>query len=319
MLKKISIIFLVFAAIYLIATYFLSGLILFTPDRDIATVYQMNEERWNLDLDSLRNTLPGEEEVSFISPQDSITLNGWLYRPDTVRCGVIFAHGYSVNRANMLKYTPIFDSCGCALLLYDHRGHGTSAPEAFGSGGYHESTDFLAAHDFLKRETGLVDKQIGWFGESWGGATVLLAASRQDKLLPAWVVSESAYADWETAVMERGLKQYGEPLRFLSPGAFWWTGFRADFDFYDASPVAMAPKITVPTMIIHSATDQHTGAEQFDQLAAAIPAELLTANKYDWGAWHAHNIIWRREQYTNDVLAFIDLATGGEFCQIVDR
>ena len=122
----------------------------------------MNKNRWNIDLDSLRKTLPPQEEISFKSPYDGIDLKGWLFRPDSARCGVVMAHGYSMNRANMLKYAPVFDSCRCALLLYDHRGHGESAPEAYGSGGHHEATDLIAANNFLKETIWLPQERIVW-------------------------------------------------------------------------------------------------------------------------------------------------------------
>jgi dipeptidyl aminopeptidase/acylaminoacyl peptidase len=309
-MRKLLILLAVLLIAYLGITWFFSGLILHTPDRDVALVYQMNEDRWNIDLDSLRKTLPPQEEVSFVSPHDGIELKGWLFRPDSARCGVVMAHGYSMNRANMLKYTPVFDSCRCALLLYDHRGHGESAPEAYGSGGYHEATDLIAANDFLRETTGLPQDRIGWFGESWGAATVLIASGREDAPSPAWVVSESAYANWETAVMERGLKEYGNVLKALTPGAFAWTSLRNDFDFDAASPLLAAPNINVPVLLFHSSADTLTYPVQFDQLEAALQPEILTAHKLDWGAWHAHNIIWRRAEYTDIVMDFV-----GDWCE----
>lgn len=293
--------------LYLGVTFFFSGLILHTPDRDIATVYQMNEERWGLDLDSLMKTLPEAEDFSLQSTVDGSNLKGWLFRPDTVRCGVVFAHGYSVNRANMLKYAPIFEDCGCAMALYDHRGHGES-DDAHGSGGYHEATDLISVSEYLAKETDLTHDKIGWYGESWGGATVILAADRA-ATKPAWVVSESSYADWESAVMERGVKDYGSVLNLLAPGAFTWTGFRAGVDFDEVSPVKVVANLEVPLLIFHSQADTLTYPIQGDQLAAAAKPELTTFHSLDWGAWHAHNIIWDREQYTQMVLDFT-----GEWC-----
>ena len=309
-MRKLLVTLAVLLVLYLGVTWFFSGLILHTPDRDIATVYEMNQDRWGLDLDSLQRRLPPRQDVTFSSPVGGEALHGWLFRPDTVRCGVVFAHGYSVNRANMLKYAPIFDRCGCALLLYDHRGHGASAPEAYGSGGWHEATDLLAAHAWLRDQTGLPDARIGWFGESWGGATVILAAARAGAPRPAWVVSESAFADWESAVMERGLKDYGAPLKLLAPGAFAWTGLRAGVDFDAVSPLRAAAGVTVPTLVLHSSADTLTYPEQFDRLSAAFDPAVVTAHRLDWGAWHAHNIIWRRPEYTALVHGFM-----GDWCR----
>ncbi|MEM6772330.1 MAG: alpha/beta fold hydrolase [Bacteroidota bacterium] len=307
-MRKLLYFLIVLVALYLGITYFFSGLILHTPDRDLATVYQMNQERWGLDLDSLKQTLPAVADFTIESTVDGATLKGWLFRPDTIKCGVVFAHGYSVNRANMLKYAPIFQDCGCALALYDHRGHGQS-DEAYGSGGFHEATDLISVSEWLAKEVGLTHDRIGWYGESWGGSTVILAAERA-ATKPAWVVSESSFADWESAVMERGLKDYGNGLKLLAPGAFTWTGFRAGVDFDAVSPVKAVSNLAVPLLIFHSRADTLTYPVQGDQLAAAANPDLTTYHPLDWGAWHAHNIIWNREAYTQKVLDFV-----GDWCE----
>ena len=295
-------------AIYVGVTYVFSNMILHTPDRDISTVYQMNKDRWNLDLDSIVNTLPDREAVDFASAYDGINLKGWLFGADSARCGIVFAHGYSVNRANMLKYAPVFRDCGCAMLFYDHRGHGES-DEAYGSGGDHEAMDLIGASAFLSEKTGLATDRIGWYGESWGGATVIIAAERAaDK--PAWIVAESPFADWYSAVMERGLKDYGNGLKILTPGAFAWTNYRDDVDFNKVSPLLAATELEVPLLLFHSQSDTLTGPEQSDRIAAAAPKDLLTYHPLDWGAWHAHNIIWRPEEYRGLVLDFV-----GKFCE----
>lgn len=307
-MRKLLYALVILTALYIGITYFFSSLILNMPNRDIATVYQMNQDRWNLDLDSLRKTLPPMEEMELESTVDGAKLKGWLFRPDTVRCGVVFSHGYSVNRANMMKYTPIFDDCGCALLLYDHRGHGESTI-TYGSGGYHEATDLITASEWLAKETGLTHDRIGWYGESWGGATAILAAERS-ATKPAWVVSESSFADWESAVMERGLKDYGEGLRILTPGAFAWTSYRAGVTFADVSPIKAVAELDVPLLLFHSQADTLTYPVQGDLLAAAAKSETTTYHSLDWGAWHAHNIIWRRDEYTGLVLDFV-----GDWCE----
>ncbi|NJC24557.1 alpha/beta hydrolase [Neolewinella antarctica] len=295
--------------LYLGVTYFFSGLILHTPDRDIATVYQMNKERWDWDLDSIVRTLPNQEEISFVSPYDGITLRGWSFTPEGFDCGVVFSHGYSMNRANMLKYTPIFRDCNCAMLLYDHRGHGAS-DEAYGSGGDHEAMDLIAASKLLQERTGLSMKGIGWYGESWGASTVILAADRATEK-PAWIIAESPFADWYSAVMERGLKDYGNGLKLLTPGAFAWIKIRDDVDFNKVSMLEAMPRLEMPMLLFHSQSDTLTSPEQSDRLAAAASKKgSFVYHPLDWGAWHAHNIIWRPEEYRNLVLNFV-----GDFCE----
>ncbi len=306
-MRKLLYLSVLLVALYLGITYFFSGLILHTPDRDIETVYALNMERWGLDLDSLVQTLPPTEDFTLESTVDGANLSGWLVAPDSIKCGVVFAHGYSVNRANMLKYAPIFSECDCAMVFYDHRGHGDS-DEAYGSGGHHEATDLITVSEMLAEKTGLTHDRIGWFGESWGGATVILAAAKA-ATKPAWVVSESSFADWESAVMERGVKDYGSMLNVLAPGAFTWTGYRAGVVFEEVSPVKAVANLEVPLLIFHSKADTLTYPIQGDQLAEAANPELTTYHALDWGAWHAHNIIWDREQYTRMVHNFT-----GDWC-----
>ncbi len=307
---------LIFLAVVLIAylgvAWYLSGLVLFSPDRSIATEYQMNRDRWGLNLDSVRQTMPHQRDFEFTAP-DGITLRGWWYspRPDSAACAVLFIHGYSTNRVNMIKYAPAFADCGCELVFFDHRGHGES-DEAYGGGGLTEAGDLLALHERVRQATGLPDDRIGWFGESWGAATALQAAGA-GRVNPAWVVAESPFSDWYSAVMERGVKEYGTPLKVLAPAAFRMAAYRGDVDFYAASPVQAAAKIQVPVLLLHSLADTLTEPAQSDLIAAAIRPDLLTYRPLDWGAWHAHNVVWRPKEYAEMVRAF----TAG-FCASTD-
>ncbi len=300
-----------FLLVYLGITYVMSGLVLDTPLRSLEESRTMGAERWHLNLDSLQAALPPPAEVEFANPTDGIVLRGWLFRQPDPSCAVIFSHGYHDNRVSMLKYTPYFDRCGCDLLLYDHRGFGESE-EAYATGGVNEAADLLAAHKFLARETGLSDDRIGWLGESWGAATVLLAAGR-GTVTPAWIVAESPFADWESAVVERGVRDYGPALALLTPGTFWWVSQRSGTDFYTASPLLAAERIDAPVLLLHSLSDTLTAPAQSDRIAERIRPELLTYHALDWGAWHAHNVVWRPRAYEELMMEFVVRVRPG-FC-----
>lgn len=298
--------------LYLAATYLISGMILHTPERSLQESRRIAIDRWKLPIDSLLEALPPPEEVTIDSPVDEVQLSGWYFDvngQEPADCAILFAHGYSDNRMSMVKYTPPFADCGCDMLLYDHRGHGQSS-EAYASGGINEATDLLAAHQWLRERTGLADNQIGWYGESWGAATALIAAGRYDTD-PAWVVAESPYADWETAITERGARMFGGVLAAITPGAFWWAEARGGFDIEEASPLRYADRIDVPVLLFHSLQDTLTAPEQSDLLAERIDPNYLTYHALDWGAWHAHNVVWRREQYYDLVGAAAGCPGGG--------
>jgi alpha-beta hydrolase superfamily lysophospholipase len=304
-MKKMFILLSVVLLLYLGITYFMSGLVLDTPNRSLAESYRIGTEQWRLNLDSLRAELPPVTEISFPSPVDGITLRGWYFRQaQPANCGIVLAHGYHDNRMSMLKYTPYFDRCGCDLLLYDHRGFGES-DEAYATGGVNEALDLQAAHRQLASRSGLSDSQIGWLGESWGAATAVQAAAAAGPE-PAFVIAESPYADWETAITERGVKDYGAALAYLTPGTFRWVGWRSEVDVTTASPEWAAAELNVPLLLFHSRQDTLTAPIQSDRIAARVRPDLLTYHALDWGAWHAHNVVWRPKEYEALLADFVN-------------
>ncbi|THH41315.1 alpha/beta hydrolase [Neolewinella litorea] len=310
-MKKVLVALAALLLVYLVITYLISERVLDTPNRSLEESYRIGTERWGLNLDSLRAALPPPEEVNITSPVGGLTQRGWLYRQDSSRCGIIMAHGYNDNRMSMIKYTPYFDRCGCDLLLYDHRGFGES-DEAYASGGVNEAKDLLAAHAWFGAETGLPGDRIAWLGESWGAATVLLAAAEGTTNL-AFVVAESPFADWHSAITERGVREYGPILSVLSPGTFQWVNFRGGVPYASASPVEAADKIAVPVLLFHSRADTLTAPEQSDRIAERIRSDLLTYHALEWGAWHAHNVVWRPQAYVALLENFVQQKAPG-FC-----
>ena len=299
--------------LYLGITYYLSSLVLDTPNRSLEESYGIATGQWHVNIDSLRQELPPAENISFTSPVDGIALRGWYFkRPGGATCGMVLAHGYHDNRMSMLKYTPALQNCGCDLLLYDHRGFGDSE-ESYGSGGINEATDLLAAHAFLRSQSGLSDAQIGWLGESWGAATALLAAGR-GSVQPAFVIAESPYMDWATAITERGVRDYGPALSIFTPGTFRWVAFRNGTDFHAASPLRAVERIAAPVLLLHSKQDTLTSPDQSERIAERIHPELLTYRALDWGAWHAHNVVWRPREFADLVQNFIR-ERKPEFCR----
>lgn len=297
------------AILYAGLTYYFGGVVISTPNRDatLAETYEVYQERWNINLDSLDDVLPAPEEVTFTSPVDAITLSGWYYAQDSSDCAVIFLHGYSENRVGTIKYTPYFWRRGCDLFLYDHRGFGRSE-EAYASGGYYESADLTAAHAYVRERSGLPDDRIGWLGESWGAATALIAAGRFETPDPGWVIAESPYADWEMVLNDRGVAQYGSWVMALTPGAFAWAGSRVGIDTDVASPRLFADQIDEPVLLFHSQQDEFTNPRQSDLIAKNVDPKLLTYHKLNWGAGHTRNIVANREKYEELVEDFLNKA-----------
>ena len=313
--RKLLYLLLFLGLAYLGVTYYLSGLILQTPHRPLESSKQISLDRWGFDVDSALQTLPPYRAFLLEDANgDSLLLRGWtIDQPGgSTDCAVVFAHGYGGTRADMVKYTRPFHRCGCDLYLYDHRGHAESG-EAYAGGGYLEARDMAKVVRYAARRSGLPIGRVGLFGESWGAATALLTpqfiSPRDTTLRPAWIIAESPFTDWRTAVMERGVKQYGDALKFFAPGVFTWVGRRNGMNFDDASPLKAVREHRIPTLLFHSQQDTFTNPEQSRLIYEADP-EDITYHPLDWGAWHAHNVIWRREEYEGLIEDFL-----GNFCE----
>ena len=98
-------------------------------------------------------------DVSFLSRQDHLLLRGW-FMPGVLPNGqlttertIIMVHGMHSNRealeGGLLNLSAALVHKGFAILVFDFRGHGQSAPAPL-SMGFFEQRDVLGAVDFLQ-------------------------------------------------------------------------------------------------------------------------------------------------------------------------
>ena len=122
------------------------------------------------------------------------------------------------------------------------------------------------------------------------GAAIALQAAAVDRRVAA-VVAVSPFSDLRTAAIERA------PW-FASKGniaeAFRLAEAEGKFRVDDASPVAAAPRIAAPTLLIHGAKDDETPAAHSQRIFAALhdPKRLILVPNAD----HNHVIdaqVWR--------------------------
>jgi alpha/beta superfamily hydrolase len=133
------------------------------------------------------------QDVTFKSHADGVNLKGWLIpSKEQNRQIVIFAHGYSENRASAniaLHMANVLHQRGIASLMFDFRGAGESEG-TMTSLGYFEQNDLLGAIDYVKR---LGYERIGLVGFSMGAATALSVAPEVPEVQA--VVADSAFTD----------------------------------------------------------------------------------------------------------------------------
>ncbi len=231
--------------------------------------------------------LPAPEEVTI--PGDGVALAGWYFaNPAGGDCGVILLHGHTGSRYGMLEYAPLFWPKGCDLLLYDHRFHGGSTGD-YGTYGYYEKLDALAALRWFEERTGLQASQIGLLGESYGAATALQAGPLAPGL--AFVAADSPYRDLPSIISEQATQRFGGWVQIFAPGALALAGLRADFAPSQVSPLDAADEQTAPVFLSHSASDQYTLPQHSVDIAAELPATLCSRlHLTDWGARHGNSI-----------------------------
>jgi fermentation-respiration switch protein FrsA (DUF1100 family) len=212
-------------------------------------------------------------------------------------------HGRSGTRYGALKYAPLFWDRGCDLLLFDARYHGESGGD-YGTYGFFEKDDVLAATDWLAQRAGLTPAQIGLMGESYGGAAALQAAALRPEI--AFVAADSAYRDMASIVEEQAVQLFGPAMKILVPGALAVSGLRARFAPSQVSPIEAAEAIQVPVFLSHSLTDEYTVSAHSSDIYPRIAHDRKALHLTDWGAEHGQSIDTDFDAYEAHMDAFLD-------------
>ena len=284
-------------------SYYFSNLIMHPSQRNLSMAKDSIAKNWGISYDQISSVMGNPDPFEIQASQDQISLKGWYFQQsDTSECAAILAHGWSGNRIDMLKYAPIFWECGCDIIVYDHRAHNESGGE-FGTAGIKEKIDLLDVTNWLQNETGFRDEQIAWVGESWGAATALQAGAMEKDI--AFIVAESPYQDWESAIFERGIELYGGWVSYISPIVLWVVNQRTGVDYKEASPLNQASNIKEPVLLIHSRADEATASSQSVNISKKLNPATSKFYHLDWGAPHAQSVLERPEEFREIVHDFM--------------
>ncbi len=259
-------------------------------------------------------------DVSFPSRTDHLLLRGW-FMPGVLPNGqlttertIIMVHGLHSNRealdAGLLNLSASLIHHGFAILVFDMRGHGQSAPAPL-SMGYFEQRDILGAVDFLR--TGPLPypelghpRAIGGWGISMGGATMLLAAAREPAI--RGVVTDSAYAAF-VPLLERDSAMPG----VFIPSVTYAMRLLYGINFDAVRPVAVVASIAPrPILFIQGTADTLVPSWNMNLLAAAASA-VSDAHVQTWlvpGANHIQSYHKMGIVYVNRIVAFFTSTLG---------
>ena len=260
------------------------------------------------------------QNITFVSRIDHIRLRGWFLPgllPNgrlTTQRTIIMVHGTGSNRASplVLGLSCALAKRGFAILAFDMRGMGQSAPAPL-SEGYFEQRDVLGAVDYLR--SGSLPyaalgrpREIAAWGDSMGAATVLLAAAHEPAIKA--IVSDSGFAALVPVL--RSSPNY--PGLFI-PSVLFAVRLLYGIDFYAVRPVDVVASIAPrPIFFIQGSADTVVPPANLSLLATAAAA-APDAHIQTWlvkGADHIESFRVMGERYLQRVASFFLQALGPE-------
>ncbi len=216
---------------------------------------------------------PWLEAITFRTA-DELTLHGWYLPHDAPRAALIIAHGYAMNRGELLELARGMRARGYAILLFDFRAHGASEGTR-STIGFREAGDVAAAARFLHAQPALEDCAIGAIGLSMG-AVATIGAAVEEPLITA-VVSDSGYATL-SAIAAGGLRLlFHLPPFPFAPLVIRFSEALTRARIGAASPVAIVGQLAPrPILFIHGSADRLIPLANAHALYAAAgePKEL---------------------------------------------
>ena len=214
----------------------------------------------------------------------------------------ICVHGYYGNFRDLNPWAKILFEEGFNVIAPDLRAHGKSSGQ-YVSMGYFDKDDIVL---WINKAIELfgVDCQIVLFGESMGGATVLMASELNLPSNVKCVVADSAYSNayqaFEYLVEKRGFL----PAFLFLPVANFFSKVFSGCDLKKASPIDSVKKTTLPILFFHGSNDKFVPAymskDMFDVSNKKICSIYLTK-----GAGHIQSFAKDPEGYKKVMTCFI--------------
>lgn len=270
-----------------------------TPDNFRANYNDRTE------IDATPYLMPDYEAVEFSARGDDVTIRGWFIPAATESEDVVIAiHGVTscIKSSEVLLPAGMLYRNGYNVLLIDMRNHGESDIEdGRTSVGNREYKDVLGAYDWLLTQ-GFTSGNIGLFGTSLGGATVLNAFGQEQGIAAVW--EDSTFADIHD-ILNDELERSNYPT-FMVDAGILVTNLMG-IDLLEFSPLeSIGNHNNRPVFIVHGTGDTRIKVEYASQLFANAGE-----NAKIWiieGPDHLQGMYLFPEEYEQKLLDFFDAA-----------
>ena len=187
---------------------------------------------------------------------------------------VLILHGLNGSSEWTAAHAACLTNAGFRCVLIDLRGHGESTGDTVSFGKF-EAADIREALTRLHAD-GTISGPLILMGCSLGGSVALMAACEPTPVAAVIAIAPFAhvadvaphfahrFAGWLTWLVTDGLTR----------NTIAAMGRLGGFDPMTDSPLAWAPRVHVPVLLIHGADDDLVPAEQSAQLAQALGGEV---------------------------------------------
>lgn len=213
---------------------------------------------------------------------------------------IIVAHGWHENSLLMARYIKMFHTLGYNVLAPDDRGSGHS-------GGRYLSFGWLDRLDYVKWIGQLIDRegsdvQIGLFGLSMGGATVMNISG--EKLPPQvkCIVEDCGFSSIDQEFHDVISNDFHIPASPILVGGAYLAQPLIHYNFNQANTLKQLKKDKLPIFFIHGAEDDFVRTYMVYQNYRAVhaPKQMWITTKTN----HAHSLNNHYKEYREKVGKF---------------
>lgn len=224
------------------------------------------------------------KEIKIKSSEDGHEIPAVFIRNPQAKGICIMVHGMGGTKYSLYPQGQIFYDLGFSLLFYDQRNSGENlAP--YNTYGVLESFDCLDAIAYIKKE--YPDEKIILYGESYGGATSLIAASRDSSNID-YLILDCPLGDSREMVDEvlaKACEKEKIPQSFMSflGNSFLKMKLGFGLEDIDSTKWARQADISCPVLVINSKADTmtpyHMGREVYESINSS-KKEIYTGEDF---------------------------------------